>query len=220
MTIFRGLLVVVFLTCLAGQVRSADEVRSDEKGTFLGCLFASRTEGGNRLTGAVLTHVLPSSPAARADLRRNDVILEYDRQSVRDANHLAQLIRADKPNRKVALVVQRGARRHNIDVTLALGPRLELAEGLKEPRTEPVGPPGPGPAPASVTIRATPLVSGKVQWKIEYSAPTGKKVVTCEGTAAELSSTLRKLPERERQLVRIALERLRALVRPRSSPSR
>ena len=210
------LLTALILLHLPGPLL-ADE--GDEKGPFLGALFASRGEAGNRLRGAVLTHILPGSPAARADLRRNDVVLEYDRKVVRDGNHLAQLIGADKPSRKVQLVVLRGERRQSMDVTLALGPALKLAEALKRPGTEPAEPTRTRKLPASVSVRATPLDSGKVQWKIEYSAPTGKKVVTCEGAAAELSSTLQKLPERERQLVRIALERLRALDKPRSRPT-
>jgi hypothetical protein len=205
-------LLPAFLLLLSGPLCRADEVRADEKGTFLGALFGNRTEAGKTTRGAVITHVLPTSPAARADLRCNDVVLEYDRTAVRDANHLARLICADKPQRKVQLVVLRGTRRQNVDVTLALGPALRLAEGLATPRTEPAEP--ARASKTAVRVRATPLDSGKVQWSIEYFCATGKKVVTCEGAAAELSSTLQKLPERERQLVRVALERLRALDKP------
>jgi hypothetical protein len=219
-TSLRLLLAALISVYLPGAVCSADEVRADEKGTFLGALFGPRSEPGTRSPspGAVITHVLPASPAARADLRRNDVVLEYDSKVVRDANHLAQLIRADKPDRKVPLVVLRGTRRQNIDVTLTLGPALKLAESLGLPRTEPAEPARTTKMPASVSVRATPLDSGKVQYRIEYAAPSGKKVLTCGGAAAELSSTLQKLPERERQLVRIALERLRALDKPQAAP--
>jgi hypothetical protein len=217
-TCLRWLLPAVLLMYLPGLGARADEVCADEKGTFLGALFGTRTEAGKASSGAVITHVLPSSPASRADLRRNDVVLEYDRTLVRDGNHLARLIRADKPERKVQLVVLRGTRRQNVDVTLALGPALKLAEGLALPRTEPAEVARTS-KPASVCVRATPLDSGKVQWTIEYMAATGKKVYTCEGAAAELTSTLQKLPQRERQLVRIALERLRALDKPRAAAS-
>ncbi len=200
-------LSVLLAGFLSGPVGATDEVRNDEKGTFLGALF------GKGPRGAVITHVLPDSPAARASLCRHDVVLEYDRRTVRDANHLARLIRTDKPDRKVRLLVLRGTRRHSVDITLALGPALKLAETLPPPATEPAEP----KRGKAVSVRATPLNSGKVKWTIEYSAPSGKKVVTCEGAAAELSRTLQKLPERERQLVRIALERLRALDRPRGS---
>jgi hypothetical protein len=219
-TRLRWLPSAVLLMMLFAPASSADEVRTDEKGTFLGALFATPTEGRHRLKGAVITHVLTDSPAALAELRRNDVVLEYDRHLIRDATHLAQLICADKPNRKIHLVVLRGQRLLGVEVTLALGPPLKLAESLTRPKSEPAEPVRTGTQKASVSVRATPLNSGKVQWRIEYSAPSGKKVVTCEGAAAELSRTLQKLPERERQLVRIALERLRALDRPRPAAPR
>jgi hypothetical protein len=216
----RWLLAAGLLVFLPGQVRCADEVRTDEKGTYLGALFGPRpaeNKTSPAARGVIITRVLPDSPAARADLRRNDVVLQYNRDTVRDANHLAQLIRADKPDRKVQLVILRGTRRQTVDVTLALGPVLKLANELPPPQTEPARSPGASKPPASVSVRATPLDSGKVQWTIEYSVPSGRKVVTCEGAADELASTLKKLPERERRLVRIALERLRALDKPRST---
>ncbi len=210
------LLGFVLLMHLTGLVRGGDEVRTEDKGTYLGALFRTRDRAVATARGAVITYVLPDSPAARADLHRNDIILEYDRQPVRDANHLAQLIRSDKPDRKVQLTVLRGTSRRNVDVKLVLGPALKLAAELPHPSEE--SPEPPRRNKASVSVTATPLLSGKVKWTIEYSAPTGKKVVTCEGAAAELTSTLQKLPERERQLVRIALERLRALDKPRTAP--
>jgi hypothetical protein len=195
------LLLVLSLALLPAQGFCVDDVHQDEKGTYLGALF-----GGHTRAGAVVTHVLPNSPAARADLRRNDVVLEYDRKTVRDANHLAQLIQADKPARKVPLVVLRGTRKLNVEATLALGLALKLANDNPEP-------PRPAATPG-VSVRATPLESGKVQWMIEYGLGNEKKVLTCEGTAKELAATIQKLPERERQLVRIALERLRSLDAP------
>jgi len=50
---------------------------------------------------------------------------------------------------------------------------------------------------------------------IEYSAIGKMQTVTCE--AAEIASVVQKLPERERNLVRIALQRLRNLETPRPS---
>jgi hypothetical protein len=185
------------LTFVAGQGFCADEVRDEEKGTYLGALFSARK------SGVVITHVLANSPAARANLRRNDIIVEYDKMPVRDADHLARLIQADKPARKVLLVILRNDKRQNVDVTLALGPALRLDNDDPEP-----------PRPTALTIRATPLDSGAVRLTIEYPVGTGKKVVTCEGAAKELNETLQKLPERERQLVRVALERLKALEAP------
>jgi hypothetical protein len=46
---------------------------------------------------------------------------------------------------------------------------------------------------------------------IEYSAGGRRQKVTCEGAAAEIARTVQALPERERDLVRVALQRLRAI---------
>jgi len=153
--------------------------------------------------GVVVTHVLPDSPAARADLRRGDILLEYDHKSIRDGDHLAQLIRDDRPARKVRLVYQRGAEVKTVEAVLALGPALKLASDRGGRETV-------GSGQGAVSVRATPLESGKMKVTIEYYATGKLQTVSCEG-AAELARTVQKLPERERSLVRLALQRLRSL---------
>src|SRR5262249_11140931 len=140
MTIRLALLGGLLCFLLAPLAPAADEVRQDEKGTYLGALFMSRAQAvktptGNTANtkvtaapGAVVTFVLSDSPAAKAGLRRNDVLIGYDKKAIRDGDHLAQLIRNDKPNRKVQLLVLRGEKRQNIDVTLALGTALKPAD--------------------------------------------------------------------------------------------
>src|SRR5436309_2006447 len=110
---FAAALLLALLPVHAGW---GQEVRPAEKGTFLGLLFGPRssTESTTYLraemvpvvprsspppaklapgnTGVVVTHVLPGSPAARAGLRRNDVVLAYDKVKVRDCEQLARLI--------------------------------------------------------------------------------------------------------------------------------
>jgi hypothetical protein len=220
-----GVLMALSPAWLRAQDRpAANEVRQDEKGTFLGALFCSpRAEpvatadagitaraatGAARPTGVLVTYVLPDSPAARADLRRNDLVLEYDGRKVRDSDHLATLIRADRPDRKVRLLVQRARRDLTVEATLALGPPLRLA---RAEAPDPVRGTAKANGPASVSVWATPLDSGKLKVAIEYYAGGRLKTVTCEGAEAEVDQAVRKLPERERNLVRVALQRLRTL---------
>src|SRR4051812_16998285 len=98
------------LACLilAGPVPAQSPARPDDQGTFLGALFSPVPEAlydqlphVPRRHGVLVTHVLPDSPAARADLRRHDILLRYDEEKIRDCEHLARLIQADRPERKV-----------------------------------------------------------------------------------------------------------------------
>jgi hypothetical protein len=206
-----ALVVGLFLFAAPCPPGLAAEVRDDEKGTYLGALFSPRLE---RQAGVVVTHVIPGSPAAQADLRRNDILLRYNRQPIRDGDHLANLICADKPDRKVQFLILRGGKRQTIETTLALGPVLKLSSasrhGASDP-TERLRMPRRATSPAAVTLYAAPQVSGKMRLTIEYYEAGKLQVVTCEGVAAELATTVEKLPQRERDLVRIALERLNKL---------
>src|SRR5262245_12209060 len=102
LTLLGGLLCFA----LAGPL-AARQQQQDEKGTYLGARFMSRAQAAPNKTapkaapGAIITYVLPDSPAAKANLRRNDVLIGYNKKAIRDGDHLAQLIRTDKPNRKV-----------------------------------------------------------------------------------------------------------------------
>jgi hypothetical protein len=193
------------------------EERAAEKGTYLGLLFSplpALTDARTLSQGVLITHILPDSPAAKAGLRRRDVVLKYDGTKIRDCEHLARLIRADKPKRKVRLLVQRGKKELTVEATLTLGPALKVAPA--EPAkggTAHVSPPG-------VSVLATPLDRGKMKLTIEYYATGRLHTVTCEGAAAEIASAVQKLPERERNLVRVALQRLRRLNTEKATPAR
>lgn len=196
-------LVALSLTLILSTIlHAADE----DRGTYLGVLVCPRpSEGASRAAGVVITHVIPGSPAAGADLRRHDILLRYDREPIRDGEHLARLIRADKPNRKVHLLVLRGDRQHTLAATLTLGPPLRLSPPA------PSRPVRPAPAPAAVTLYAAPQDSGKMRLTIEYYDAGKRQVISCNDVATEVDSAVKKLPQRERDLVRIALERLNRL---------
>jgi hypothetical protein len=190
----------------------AQSSRTEEKGTFLGALFAPVPEALYdhlsalpRNRGVLVTHVLPDSPAARADLRRHDILYQYDDTSIRDCEHFVGLIRDDKPGRTVKLLLLRGGRETKASVTLTEGPVLRIAQALPESRARPAAP--------SVSVAATPLEDGKMKVTIAYAhRETGQmRTVTCQGATADIDSEVRKLPERERKLVLAALQRIREL---------
>src|SRR5215204_3232726 len=116
MTQFLLVVATVLLGLIPVRAQTI-EPSPEEKGTYLGVLISPVPEVlFDQLTdlprgqGVVVTHVLPDSPAARAGLRRHDILLDYDGQKIRDCEHFARLIQADKPERKVRINVLRGGR--------------------------------------------------------------------------------------------------------------
>jgi PDZ domain len=217
-----GLLTLCLFCAATVAAQNPSGPPADEKGTFLGVLFSPVPEALYdqlphlpRNQGVLVTHVLPDSPASTADLHRNDILLQYQDEKIRDCEHFARLIQADRPNHKVKLALMRGGKETTVEVTLALGPMLRIASatrthllGTEVPRG--VAKPG---ASASVSVAATPLSQGKMKVAIEYyQAGTGRlRTVTCEGAPAVIDDEVLKLPERERTLVQAALLRIRSL---------
>jgi len=68
--------------------------------------------------GALVTEVEPDSPAAKAGLQKNDVILEYQGERVESAAKLGRLVRETPEGRTVRLVVSRDGRPQTLTATL------------------------------------------------------------------------------------------------------
>lgn len=62
--------------------------------------------------------VIADSPAAKAGLKENDIILEVNKQKLDENNPLASIISTGKPGDKLALKVWRDGKELNINVTL------------------------------------------------------------------------------------------------------
>lgn len=69
--------------------------------------------------GAIVVKVEPDSPASKAGLEVNDVILEFGSWKVWSAAQLAQLLRETPPGRTVDLRVSRAGKMRNLHATLA-----------------------------------------------------------------------------------------------------
>src|SRR2546426_7052993 len=82
--------------------------------------------------GLVVTHVSADSPAAKAGLKKNDVLIELAGQSLVHPAQLRKLVQVRKPEDKVKLVFYRGGKKHTESATLEQAPaRLGLFdEGL------------------------------------------------------------------------------------------
>jgi serine protease Do len=69
--------------------------------------------------GVIVTDVEPDSPAAKAGLKENDIILEYDGQTVEGTVQFRRLVRETPPGRKIDVVISRDGRTQTIGVELA-----------------------------------------------------------------------------------------------------
>lgn len=92
-------------------------------GVFLGDVNAERAKELKltEVRGAVVGEVVKGSPAERAGLRADDVILSYNEERVNSAAQLHRLLSETPPGRQVVLGISRDGARQNI--TVAVGER-------------------------------------------------------------------------------------------------
>jgi serine protease Do len=73
----------------------------------------------DRVRGSRVTEVYPNTPASRANLRVDDVVLQFDGVDVQDENHLINLVSLTPVGRRVRLLVWRDGREASIEISLA-----------------------------------------------------------------------------------------------------
>lgn len=71
--------------------------------------------------GVIVKDVEEESPAAKAGLAKDDVILEFAGEKVRSAAHLRRLVRETPPGRSVTLLASRAGQTRTLTATLAEG---------------------------------------------------------------------------------------------------
>jgi Do/DeqQ family serine protease len=75
--------------------------------------------GLDKVTGALVTRVLPDTPAARAGLKRGDVLLTFAGKAVRGVRELQLLVASAPVGRSVPIEVLRDGRRLVVNVEIA-----------------------------------------------------------------------------------------------------
>jgi serine protease Do len=78
--------------------------------------------GVNNLQGAIVARVQDNGPAARAGLRRGDVITAADGQPIRNAKELTRKVHAMAPGSSIQLAMRRDGRENPLNVTLGQMP--------------------------------------------------------------------------------------------------
>jgi serine protease Do len=73
------------------------------------------------MTGALVTEVREDSPAAKAGIKTNDVVVEFDGEKVRSARHLSRLVSETAAGHSARIAVQRDGKRVDLQVTPEAG---------------------------------------------------------------------------------------------------
>jgi serine protease Do len=102
------------------QIRTGGRVRRGEIGVFAQTITPALAAGLRlgREWGVVLGDVYPNSPAAKAGLRINDVILSVNGKPMENARQFDVTLYARKPGSSVNLEVGRGLQRLTLPVTV------------------------------------------------------------------------------------------------------
>jgi Do/DeqQ family serine protease len=105
---------------------------------WLGIEVGSRDDPANNINqdetkGVLVVSTLKNGPADRGGLKRNDVILAVNNESVSTPAQLIQRVAAQKPKSSISLLVKRG--KQNIKLTLAIGerPAADIKKTVPDP---------------------------------------------------------------------------------------
>jgi serine protease Do len=111
---------------LLGQLQ---RLATPNQGAWLGVELADVTQANMKELklsgdyGAIVKHVVEDSPAAKAGLKENDVILDFGGMRVWSAAQLQQFVDETPPGREVTFRVSRGGQKLNLQVTMG-SPRM------------------------------------------------------------------------------------------------
>ncbi|MCP3903172.1 MAG: Do family serine endopeptidase [Planctomycetes bacterium] len=78
----------------------------------------ARTFGLDHADGALISEVMPDSPAAKAGVRQGDVVIAVDDEDIRKTSDLLNAVGASSPGTEHELELMRDGSRHTVTVTL------------------------------------------------------------------------------------------------------
>ena len=91
-------------------------------------------KGMGELTGIIITNVESGSPADKADLEDDDVILEYNGKTVKYIDEFIKMVRNTEPDTRVTLLINRDGDKLSKEVTI--GTKGELSWKMKFPENK------------------------------------------------------------------------------------
>ena len=160
--IYLTILVIIFGAILAGLVldkllkgtpRGGLEVNTkkvEALKSFMGTELLDLNEVIKRqldistTQGALINSVIDGSPADEAGMQRGDVIMQFDRQKVRDTTHLQELIAETSPGDRVRVAVERDKKTKAFYIKLEETPAAASPVSLTQAQPEEQTPTQPG----------------------------------------------------------------------------
>lgn len=115
--------------------------------------------------GALVTSVVPDSPADRAGLRKGDVIVSVDRHEIASPSDLSERIGEAREGESVSLTVVRERERLSLEVRLGERPQDDEEFSAPTPPTPPT--PRVAPTPRTPAVPKAPRVEPRWDWSDE-----------------------------------------------------
>lgn len=73
--------------------------------------------------GVIVTEVMDNSPAARAEIRKDDVIINFGGEKVKTPTNFIRMVSATKPHTEVSLTIIRDKQKQILNVEIGKGPK-------------------------------------------------------------------------------------------------
>ncbi len=136
-----GFMGLSFAIPIEVAMNVADQLRTTGKVTrgWLGVLIQDVTKdladsfGMKQPAGALVSRVLPDSPAEKAELRPGDVILEFNGTRLKNSSELPPIVGSSPVNKSSSVAILRQGKRMVLDVTIDELPSDEEIQG-RSPR--------------------------------------------------------------------------------------
>jgi S1-C subfamily serine protease len=117
MSALKLLVPLALVGLFAVGVRADDKPKADEKKeqkkAFIGIKFGKHEDE----KGFRLMEIIENSPAAKAGLEANDVLLKIDGKEIDDVEKLRDAVQAHKPGDKIKLTIKRSDKEMEVTVT-------------------------------------------------------------------------------------------------------
>ncbi|TWT36044.1 putative serine protease HtrA [Posidoniimonas corsicana] len=113
------------------QLTRTGQVRRGYLGVKLDALFderRARAAGLSRLVGTRIKSVEPNSPAAVAELRPDDILIEYNGVRIEDDDHLISMVKLTEIGQEMDVLVFRGGRQVRARVRIGDMSQFDLTE--------------------------------------------------------------------------------------------
>ncbi|MBM2841452.1 MAG: hypothetical protein HW412_1980 [Bacteroidetes bacterium] len=163
----------------------------DERSGYLGVSIQDMTRRLARSMdvktdeGALVNDVTEDSPADKAGIKDEDIIVEVDGQKITDADELREVVRKIKPDTKVNVVVMRKDEKKTLPATIGETPR---SRSYSYSFTHPMTPRAPRPPRGPMNLRifrssaflGMELTELNKQLGKYFEAPDGKGVLVNE----------------------------------------